>query len=89
VDPAARNARLKRLSQVVNPALFTIDGPYEFDPALQLPVLPGLAPMKRLATLDPASADYQFLLTSLRRQRNRVADALLQGAALAREAAAC
>ena len=88
VDPAARNARLKRLSQVVNPALFTIDGPYEFDPALQLPVLPGLAPMKRLATLDPASDDYQFLLTSLRRQRNRVADALLQGAALAREAAA-
>ena len=82
-DVVARNKGMMRLSQIVNPALFTIDGPYEFDPALQLPVLPGLAPMKQLATLEPASDAYQFLLTKLRRQRNRINDALLQATELA------
>ena len=52
------------MTRIVNPALFTIDGPYEMDPALQLPVLPGLAPMRELAALDPASSEHRFLLTS-------------------------
>jgi hypothetical protein len=82
-DVVARNNGLKRLSQIVNPALFTIEGPYEFDPALQLPVLPGLDPMKQLATLDPKSDAFQFLLTKLRRQRNRIYDSLLQATELA------
>ncbi len=77
-----RNQGMKRLSQILNPALFTIDGPYEFDPALQLPVLPGLAPLRQLAALDAISDEYQFLLTKLRRQRNRVADSLLQACEL-------
>ena len=81
-DATARNAMMRKLTHLVNPALFTIDGPYEFDPALQLPVLPGLAPMKQLATMDPKSDDYQFLLTKLRRQRNRVEDTLLQASEL-------
>ena len=46
-------------------------------------MLPGLAPMRQLATLDPTSDDYQFLLTKLRRQRNRIADSLLQACELA------
>lgn len=76
-DVASLNDRLKRLSRITNAALFTIDGPYEMDPALQLPVLPGLDPMKQLATLDPATDEFQFLLTKLRRQKNRILDALL------------
>jgi hypothetical protein len=39
--------------------------------------------MKQLATLDPKSDAYQFLLTKLRRQRNRIYDALLQATELA------
>jgi len=81
-DAQARNAMMRKLTHLVNPALFTIDGPYEFDPALQLPVLPGLAPMKQLATMDPKIDDYQFLLTKLRRQRNRIEDTLLQASEL-------
>lgn len=84
-DVAARNRGLMQLTRIVNPALFTIDGPYEMDPALQLPVLPGLAPMRELAALDPATDDFQFLLTQLRRQRNRIADALLSAATLAEQ----
>ncbi len=66
------------LSRLLNPVLFTIAGPYEFDPALQMPVLPGLARAAELATLDPASSEYRFLRTWLVRQRNRVADTLRQ-----------
>jgi hypothetical protein len=81
-NAANRNAVMRKLTHLVNPALFTIDGPYEFDPALQLPVLPGLAPMKQLAGMDPKSDDYQFLLTKLRRQRNRIEDTLMQASEL-------
>jgi hypothetical protein len=77
------NERLKRISRVLNPALYTIDGPYEMDPALQLPLLPGLAPLAELATLDRATNAYQFLLTTLRRQRNRIEDALVTATRLA------
>jgi hypothetical protein len=77
------NAGLKQLTRIVNPALFTIDGPYEVDPALQLPVLPGLAPLRDLARLEPKTNDYKFLLTKLRRQRNRIEEALLQATEVA------
>jgi hypothetical protein len=84
-DIARLNEGLKRLTRIVNPVLFTIAGPYEFDPALQLPVLPGLAPMRELAALDPASSEFRFLLTMLRRQRNRVEDAIRQATEVAVE----
>lgn len=77
-DESVLNSGLKKVTRLVNPALFTIDGPYEMDPALQLPVLPGLAPMGELVKLEPSSDEYQFLLTKLRRQRNRIEDSLLQ-----------
>ena len=77
-DIARYNDAVLRVTRIVNPALFTIDGPYEMDPALQLPVLPGLAPMRELAALDPAFSEHRFLLTSLTRQRNRIYDALDQ-----------
>lgn len=81
-DAAQRNALLKRLTRIVNPALYTIEGPYEIDPALQLPVLPGLTPLRELPRHTPRSNEYEFLLTQLRRQRNRIEDALLSATAL-------
>jgi N-acetylated-alpha-linked acidic dipeptidase len=87
IEPEKRNEGLRRLSRIINPVLFTINGPYEMDPALQLPVLPGLAPAKELANLDPKSNDYQFLKTQLVRQRNRVCDALDQATELATDLA--
>ena len=68
------NALHLRLSRLLNPVLFTILGPYEFDPALQMPVLPGLARAAELA--DLSGNTYEFLRTELVRQRNRIADAL-------------
>lgn len=85
-DVARYNHVVLRVTRIVNPALFTIDGPYEFDPALQLPVLPGLAPMRELATLDPNCSDHRFLLTKLIRQRNRIQDALDHAVSVMRDA---
>jgi hypothetical protein len=87
-DTERLNDGLKRISRLINPALFTINGPYEMDPALQLPVLPGLAPLRTLAGLDPASSAYHFLLTRLRRQRNRIEEALVAAAETARRLSA-
>lgn len=84
---AELNRGMRELTRLLNPVLFTVRGPYEFDPALQLPVLPGLAPARRLAALDPAGDDYRFLRTQLVRQRNRVEDALRQATMLARDLA--
>ena len=78
VQVARLNRLMLSLSRLLIPALFTIDGPYEMDPALQLPVLPGLAPLRELAGLDPASSEARFLLTQLRRQHNRIHDALIR-----------
>ena len=83
-DVAARNAGMKQITRIVNPVLFTINGPYEMDPALQLPTLPGLAPVREMAQMDPASDAYQFLRTKLVRQRNRVEDSLRQATQIAR-----
>lgn len=79
-DVAAWNAATLRVTRIINPALFTIDGPFEVDPALQLPVLPGLAPLRELAQLDPASSAHRFLWTQLLRQRNRIEAALFEAA---------
>ncbi len=76
----ARIARLNRglmaLSRIINPVLYTVEGPYDHDPALQVPMLPGLQGVRRLAALAPESDDYGFLRARLVRERNRVADAL-------------
>ena len=76
-DAAHWNHTVLRVTRVINPALFTIDGPFEMDPALQLPVLPGLAPLRELATLEPSSSEARFLATALVRQRNRIVSALV------------
>lgn len=63
-----------RLSRLLNPVLFSVAGPYEFDPALQMPVLPGLARTSELPSLT--GNDLGFLRTELVRQRNRIIDTL-------------
>lgn len=76
------NQTLLAVSRMINPALFTVAGPFEMDPALQLPILPGLAPMRELAALKPDSDEHRFLWTQLVRQRNRIEEALLMATGL-------
>jgi hypothetical protein len=85
-DVNAINALHLSLSRLVNPVLFTIAGPYEFDPALQLPVLPGLARAAELP--DSEGNDAGFLRTELVRQKNRVVDTLHTATQMIRKAVA-
>ncbi len=73
---AACDPGLLRLCRRLNAALYTISGDYDHDPALQVPLLPGLSRATGLLALDPASDAARFLMTRLVRERNRVVDAL-------------
>jgi len=83
------NTGLMRLSRIINPVLYTANGDFEQDPALQLPMLPAMQPARMLAKLDPSCDEYRFLRTKLVRERNRVEDCLyratLEAERLARE----
>jgi len=73
---AALNAALLAVAHALIPVNYTAAGPYEVDPALDQPALPGLAPLATLAALEPGSDAYHFLRTQLVRERNRVWHAL-------------
>ncbi len=83
-DANQLNDGLKWITRIVNPVLFTVNGPYDMDPALQMGMLPGLAAVRQLVSLDPSTSEYRFLKTKLVRQRNRVEDALAQATMLAK-----
>jgi hypothetical protein len=78
-DPSraeALNRGFLRLCRSLNPTLFTMAGDFDQDPAVQLPMLPGLQRLREWAALDPAADEARFLWTRLLRERNRTGDAL-------------
>jgi len=78
------NGCLKRLSNILIPIQSTVKGVYGHDPygfTPQLSVIPCLYETKRLAELEAESEEWLVLETHLRRQRNRVADAVADASA--------
>jgi hypothetical protein len=71
-DAAAFNATVVRLTHELNATLYTRAVRFDQDPAAALPVLPLLARVKELATLNKGSDEYGFLETELIRGRNNV-----------------
>jgi hypothetical protein len=76
LHPSAWNEGILRITRTLNPVLYTEAGEFDQDPAIQLPMLPGLRRIKNLAELAPGSRERLFLETYLSRQRNRVNHAL-------------
>lgn len=75
------NRALKRLSNILIPIQSTVKGVYGHDPygyTPQLTPIPCLYDTPRYAGLPAASEERFMLETHLRRQRNRVADAIAQ-----------
>ena len=72
----ALNAGLLSLTRILNPVLYTEAGEFDQDPAIQLPMLPGLRRAKNLPEHQPGTRERLFLSTALMRQRNRVDHAL-------------
>jgi hypothetical protein len=76
---AARDRILVRLTHRLNATLYTKTGRFDQDPAASAPILPLLAGVRELASMDRASNAYGFLETELVRGRNAV-EATLAGA---------
>lgn len=82
----AVNTVLKRLSGILLPVVGTICGKYGHDSysiTAQSTVLPGLFDVPKLSTLEGEAR--WVLETQLRRERNRIADALTESAGLMKE----
>lgn len=73
----AINRTVMAVERQLIPVGYAAGSPFDHDPALPTPALPGLDPVRRLTALDPDSNDARFLMTQLVRARNRVDHALL------------
>jgi len=79
---AARiNRCLLALQRALVPVRYARAGPFDQDPALALPPLPGLDDARRLGALAPDGDEARHLTVRLMRARNRAADALRRAAA--------
>jgi hypothetical protein len=76
------NRQMKAFSRILIPVTYTASGPFDHDPAWELPNLPALSELKRLVQLDPQSDQYHFWRTQLVRNRNRINFALREAIAI-------
>jgi hypothetical protein len=82
------NRCLMRVSRALIPVDYTATGQFDHDLAVPTSPLPGLARVGELARLAAGSDDEQFLITRLRRERNRVVHGLATAADAVEEALA-
>jgi hypothetical protein len=69
---------LMEIIHTLQPVFCTESGRFEQDPAIRIPPIPGLQPIRELAAMDQGGDDARFLKTGLVRQRNKVSHALSQ-----------
>jgi len=83
-DPSVRaaNATLRRLARILVRINYSRQGRFRHDPAVDVPPLPDLAPIKTLAGLQPGTDRYYTTVNHLVRGRNRVTAALRDARAL-------
>ncbi|MFQ6075349.1 MAG: hypothetical protein ACE5Z5_04335 [Candidatus Bathyarchaeia archaeon] len=84
----AINRCLMRLSRILMPVGYTLVGKYDQDTYGRTETtrpIPVLQPTARLATLNPESDDFKLLKTRLVRERNKVADVLIEAKKLIKD----
>jgi hypothetical protein len=72
------NRSLLKIARILIPTYCTESGRFDQDPAVRIPPLPTLQPVRELAAMDQASDEARFAKTSLTRQRNRIQCALTE-----------
>lgn len=82
---AAANRCLMALGRELIPINYCRAERFAHDPTLPVPPFPGLEPMRRLGSLDPASDAARQLQVGLLRQRNKVEHHLRRAAAVVAE----
>jgi hypothetical protein len=75
-DAAAINACLRQLGRLLIPVTYTAAGRHAHDPALDVPFLPKLQGLRRLAALPAGSDGARFLTVDLTRARSELQSAL-------------
>jgi hypothetical protein len=76
VKAATLNCVLMGASRVLTSTFYTQIGRYDQDPAYDIPHIPALQDVKRLAGLEPEGDEAGFLLTKMVREMNRVSHQL-------------
>ncbi len=79
---ALYNGCVTGVSRILIPVNYTVSGEFEQDPAVPAEPLPGLQPARQLARRRGTPESYYPWLTRLRRERNRLEQALSQAEAL-------
>ena len=79
-DPEARNRAVLGALRQLTPANYTAAGPFDHDAAVPAKPVPALQAATRLPSLNPESNDYRFLQTRLRREQNRLVEAVREAA---------
>jgi Zn-dependent M28 family amino/carboxypeptidase len=87
-DSATFNRAAMRVSRLLMPVNYTVNGPFVQDPALSAPSLPGLRSAVDLGKLPNPSPEHSLLEVNVRRERNRVQVALRDAAAVIESALA-
>ena len=67
---------LLRILRPLHRVLYSPSDPFHPDPGLDSSALPGLSPLRTLATSDPEGDAYRFAEVTLLRERNRLLEAL-------------
>ena len=65
-----------RILRPLHRVLYSPSDPFHPDPGLDSSALPGLSPLRTLATSDPGGDAYRFAEVTLVRERNRLLEAL-------------
>jgi len=82
-DPRSVNDGLIRISRALNSVYYSRSGPYDQDTNELIPRFPGLAIASELSTLDRKSDEARFLEVRLKREENRIEEALREAIAVA------
>jgi N-acetylated-alpha-linked acidic dipeptidase len=82
-DPRPFNQAMMRMARVLVPINYTRHGRFRNEPAVSVPPLPDLAPIRDLGRLPPDSDMARFTRTHLTRGQNRVVCALRQARSIA------
>lgn len=83
IAPAEANRLLLRMSQAVNPVLYTQAGPFDHDPASGAFRMPGLQCVRHYLEQGPDSPEGKVIYTRILREKNRVVAGLRAARALA------
>ena len=82
-DPRSVNDGLIRISRALNSVYYSRSGPYDQDSNELIPRFPGLAIASELGALDRKSNEARFLEVRLKREENRIEEALREAIAVA------